>query len=84
MRDVASTNVMTTNTTLLAINAAEILLGWIERRNAGSTGSFKPNYALVHNEFAALLRKRFSDPTLMLVRATRQTSRLFGGKVSHI
>jgi hypothetical protein len=29
-------------------------------------------------------RKRFSDPTLMLVRATRQTSRLFGGKVSHI
>jgi hypothetical protein len=55
MRDVASTNVMTTNTTLLAINAAEILLGWIERRNAGSTGSFKQNYALVHNEFAALL-----------------------------
>jgi hypothetical protein len=29
-------------------------------------------------------RKRFSDPTLMLARATRQTSRLFGGKVSHI
>ena len=35
MRGVASTNVMTTNTTLLAINAAEILLGWIERRKAG-------------------------------------------------
>jgi hypothetical protein len=29
-------------------------------------------------------RKRFSDPTLMLARATRQTSRLFGGKVLHI
>jgi uncharacterized membrane protein YoaK (UPF0700 family) len=55
MRDVASTNVMTTNTTLLAINAAEILLGWIERRNAGLTGSLKPNYAQAHNEFAALL-----------------------------
>jgi hypothetical protein len=31
-----------------------------------------------------MFRKRFSDPTLMLARATRQTSRLFGGKVSHI
>jgi len=31
-----------------------------------------------------LPRKRFSDPTLMLARATRQTSRLFGGKVLHI
>jgi hypothetical protein len=39
--------VMTTNTTLLAINAAEILLGWIERRKAGPSGSSK--------EFAALL-----------------------------
>ena len=29
-------------------------------------------------------RKRFSDTTLMLARATRQTSRLFGGKVLHI
>jgi uncharacterized membrane protein YoaK (UPF0700 family) len=55
MRDVASTNVMTTNTTLLAINAAEILLGWIECRKAGSMGSLKPNYAQAHDEFAALL-----------------------------
>jgi uncharacterized membrane protein YoaK (UPF0700 family) len=55
MRGVASTNVMTTNTTLLAINAAEILLGWIERRKAGSTGSLNLNYAQAHNEFAALL-----------------------------
>ncbi len=55
MRDVASTNVMTTNTTLLAINAAEILLGWIERRKAGSMGSLKPNYVQAHNEFVALV-----------------------------
>ena len=55
MRGVASTNVMTTNTTLLAINAAEILLGWIESRKVGSTGSLNPNYAQARNEFAALL-----------------------------
>jgi uncharacterized membrane protein YoaK (UPF0700 family) len=55
MRSVASTNVMTTNTTLLAINAAEILIGWIKRRKAGSTGSLDPVYAQAQNEFAALL-----------------------------
>ena len=53
MRRVASTNVMTTNTTLLAINAAEIMLGWIERRKAASTGN--TDYAQARNEFAALL-----------------------------
>lgn len=55
MRNVASTNVMTTNTTLLAINAAEMLFGWIERRKAGSTGSVNPDYAHAQKEFAALL-----------------------------
>jgi uncharacterized membrane protein YoaK (UPF0700 family) len=55
MRSVASTNVMTTNTTLLAINAAEILLGWIERQKADSTGSLNTDYAQAQNEFAALL-----------------------------
>jgi uncharacterized membrane protein YoaK (UPF0700 family) len=55
MRNIASTNVMTTNTTLLAINSAEILLGWIERRKAGSTGGLNQDYAQAHNEFAALL-----------------------------
>jgi uncharacterized membrane protein YoaK (UPF0700 family) len=54
-RGVASTNVMTTNTTLLAINAAEMLLGWIERRNASSTGSLNPNYTQARSEFMALL-----------------------------
>jgi hypothetical protein len=49
-RGVASTNVMTTNTTLLAISAAEILLGWIECRKSGSAAT----YAQAHREFAAL------------------------------
>lgn len=53
MRGVTSTNVMTMNTTLLAINAAEILLGWIERCKVASTGTL--NYAQAQNEFAALL-----------------------------
>jgi uncharacterized membrane protein YoaK (UPF0700 family) len=55
MRSVASTNVMTTNTTLLAINAAEIMLGWVERRKAGPTRAFNANYAQAQSDFAALL-----------------------------
>jgi uncharacterized membrane protein YoaK (UPF0700 family) len=39
MREVPSTNVMTTNTTMLAINAAEILLGCIERWKTGARGT---------------------------------------------
>lgn len=34
MRNVASTNVMTTNTTLLGIDAAEFLIAWNERRKS--------------------------------------------------
>jgi uncharacterized membrane protein YoaK (UPF0700 family) len=55
MRGVNSTNVMTTNTTLLAINAAEILLGWIERRKAAPSESLNAVYAQARREFAALL-----------------------------
>jgi uncharacterized membrane protein YoaK (UPF0700 family) len=55
MRNVASTNVMTTNTTLLAINVAEMLFGWIERRKSGPTGGLNPDYAQVQNELAVLL-----------------------------
>jgi uncharacterized membrane protein YoaK (UPF0700 family) len=55
MRSVATTNVMTTNTTLLAINAAEILLGLFERRKVGSTRASNPNYAQAKIEFVALL-----------------------------
>jgi uncharacterized membrane protein YoaK (UPF0700 family) len=55
MRGVASTNVMTTNTTLVAINAAEILVGWIERRKSRPSGSSNAGYAQAHRELAALL-----------------------------
>jgi uncharacterized membrane protein YoaK (UPF0700 family) len=55
MRGVASTNVMTTNTTLLAINAAEILLGWIKRRKAGPAESSSAGYAQARRELTALL-----------------------------
>jgi uncharacterized membrane protein YoaK (UPF0700 family) len=55
MRGVASTNVMTTNTTMLAINAAEILLGWLERRKAAPSGALQAGYAKARQEFVALL-----------------------------
>jgi hypothetical protein len=51
---------------------------------------FVPSYSRKDNPTALIFEcslvecKRFSDPTLMLARAMRQTSRLFGGKVSHI
>src|SRR6476620_546167 len=60
MRGVASTNVMTTNTTLLAINAAEILLSWIERCRAGPSGSSTTGYAQARREVAMLLPDRKS------------------------
>ena len=52
MRGVASTNVMTTNTTQLAIHAADMLLGWIESRKPGT-----PNAGNAHarHEIATLL-----------------------------
>jgi hypothetical protein len=51
-----------------------------------ATKDSQPNLAAVgfRTILCLIIRKRFSDPTLMLARATRQTSRLFGGKVSHI
>ena len=55
MRGVASTNVMTTNTTLLAINVTEMLLGWIERNKADPLGTSKVGYAKARSEIAALL-----------------------------
>ena len=55
MRGVASTNVMTTNTTLLAINVTEMLLGWIERNKADPLGTSKAGYAKARSEIAALL-----------------------------
>jgi uncharacterized membrane protein YoaK (UPF0700 family) len=55
MRGMPSTNVMTTNTTMLAINAAEILLGCIERREAGPIGDLNADYTQARREFAVLL-----------------------------
>jgi uncharacterized membrane protein YoaK (UPF0700 family) len=54
MRDVASTNVMTTNTTLLAINSAEILLGWIQRDKSDPFGTSNA-VAQARREIVALL-----------------------------
>jgi uncharacterized membrane protein YoaK (UPF0700 family) len=55
MRGMPSTNVMTTNTTMLAINAAEILLGCIERRKADTIGALNADYTQARREFALLL-----------------------------
>src|ERR1700719_1809371 len=56
MRGMPSTNVMTTNTTMLAINAAEILLGCVERRRAGPIRGLNANHTQARREFAVLLR----------------------------
>jgi hypothetical protein len=47
---------MTTNTTLLAINAAEILLGWIQRNKADPSETSNADYVQARREIAALLR----------------------------
>jgi uncharacterized membrane protein YoaK (UPF0700 family) len=56
IRGMPSTNVMTTNTTMLAINLAEILLGCVERRRAGPIGDLNANHTQARGEFAVLLR----------------------------
>jgi uncharacterized membrane protein YoaK (UPF0700 family) len=55
MRGVASTNVMTTNTTRLAIGAAELLLGWIGRNKGDPSGTSSAVYTRARREIAALL-----------------------------
>ena len=55
MRGVASTNVMTTNTTLLAIGVAEMLLSRVERRKAGPSETSNARYRRGRRELAALL-----------------------------
>jgi uncharacterized membrane protein YoaK (UPF0700 family) len=54
MRRVASTNVMTTNTTRLAINTAEILLGWLERNKSDRSETSQADYAQAWRELTAL------------------------------
>lgn len=53
MPGVASTNVMTTNTTLFAIDTGELLLGWHGRRNGDATGSAQ--YDAARARLAALV-----------------------------
>jgi uncharacterized membrane protein YoaK (UPF0700 family) len=55
MRGMPSTNVMTTNTTMLAMNAAEILLDCIERWKTGARGGVNADYVRARGEFAVLL-----------------------------
>jgi hypothetical protein len=46
---------MTTNTTMLAINAAEILLGCVEHRRGGPISDLNADYMQARREFALLL-----------------------------
>jgi uncharacterized membrane protein YoaK (UPF0700 family) len=55
MRSMPSTNVMTTNTTMLAINLAEILLGCIKHHKGGPIEDLNANYTQARREFALLL-----------------------------
>ena len=54
MRGVASTNVMTTNMTVLAIKATETVLGWILSRKAQTTGTHS-RYIQAREELGQLL-----------------------------
>jgi uncharacterized membrane protein YoaK (UPF0700 family) len=55
MRGIASTNVMTTNTTVLAIQATETVLGWILSRKAQTTGTLNSRYIQAREELGQLL-----------------------------
>ena len=54
MRGVASTNVMTTNTTQLAIDAAELWLAWQARRRAPADAALGAAYDAARVHFGAL------------------------------
>jgi uncharacterized membrane protein YoaK (UPF0700 family) len=55
MRDVASTNVMTTNTSLLGIDAAEFLLAWNEKRKFPNSRRAATSFRKTRKSFYALL-----------------------------
>src|SRR5271169_6687168 len=55
MRGRPSTNVMTTNTTMLAISAGEILLGCFDRRDSGPRAGLDADYMQARSEFVTLL-----------------------------
>jgi len=56
MRNVASTNVMTTNTSLLGIDAAEFLLAWRERRKFPRSRRALNHFRRTRRNFHSLLR----------------------------
>ena len=55
MKDVASTNVMTTNTTQLAIDAAELVLAWKARRRTPADAALAAAYEKARVRIRALL-----------------------------
>ena len=54
MRDVASTNVMTTNTTQIAIDATELVFAWRARRRAPADAAVAAAYDAARARFGAL------------------------------
>ena len=54
MRDVASTNVMTTNTTQIGIDASELVFAWQARRRAPADAAVAAAYATARARFGAL------------------------------
>jgi len=54
MKDVASTNVMTTNTTQIGIDATELLLAWQARRRAPADAAAAAAYDAARARFGAL------------------------------
>ena len=54
MQHVASTNVMTTNTTQIAIDATELLLAWQARRRAPGDAALAATYDAARGRFGAL------------------------------
>jgi uncharacterized membrane protein YoaK (UPF0700 family) len=54
MKDVASTNVMTTNTTQIAIDATELVFAWQARRRAPANAALMAAYDAARARFGAL------------------------------
>jgi uncharacterized membrane protein YoaK (UPF0700 family) len=74
IRGVGSTNVMTTNTTLLAIYSAEILLDRIGRNKAGRSLALNAEFAGARREIVALLPIWLGFLTGTVLGATAYTS----------
>jgi len=56
MRNVASTNVMTTNTSLLGIDAAELLIAWREKRKSPRSRRAAKNFRKAYRSFYAIFQ----------------------------